>query len=58
MKTTLKHTLSRAGIFPTLDTARRLPEVVGWLNNGCRRVFSIEIGVAGLAELATHRRPE
>lgn len=35
MKTALKQGLSRAGIFPLLDSIRRLPQAVRWIRNGC-----------------------
>lgn len=36
MKNSLKHSLSRIGLFPTFDLLRRLPEIIQWLRNGCR----------------------
>lgn len=38
MKIALKNTVRRLGLFPAIDTARRLPEIVRWLNDGCRGV--------------------
>jgi hypothetical protein len=38
MKIAFKNILSRLGLFPTVDTVRRLPEIVRWLNGGCRGI--------------------
>ena len=35
MRVRLKHTLSRAGLFPILDSVRRLPQAFGWISQGC-----------------------
>lgn len=35
MKIRLKHTLSRAGLFPILDSVRRLPQAFRWISQGC-----------------------
>ncbi len=35
MKTTIKYNLSKAGIFPSLDLIRRLPEIKHWIHSGC-----------------------
>jgi hypothetical protein len=36
MKTAIKHSLSRLGLFPYLDLLRRLPGIIRWLRSGCR----------------------
>ena len=35
MKSHIRNILSRAGILPTVDLARRLPEIAAWLRQGC-----------------------
>lgn len=35
MKKSLKHALSRIGVFPVLDGIRRFPQVIGWAHGGC-----------------------
>jgi hypothetical protein len=35
LKDRIKHSASRLGVFPHLDYARRIPEIIEWLNRGC-----------------------
>lgn len=50
MQTSLKHFLSRLGLFPTLDLLRRLPEIIRWLRSGCRGIAPPPIKRMVLAE--------
>jgi len=35
MKHSLKHFISRIGLYSGIDLVRRLPEIVRWISNGC-----------------------